>query len=193
MVGPRRELGPCICDTPRGAKTARRTSTGNSIRRGRKVTQETVAQLGELDAQGRARATALAREITGRIAERSQGHLFETDAPVEAAKVRLDAVRLERSRSFGAAWLGWALWRALKFDELLGGLLPRGREAVAWAEVIAILVIGRLCEPSSELHVAEQWYRTTALEDLLNVGARAHLRRAAVSGAGSAAAAQGGH
>lgn len=140
-----------------------------SVRRGRKVTQETVAQLGELDAQGRARATALAREITGRIAERSQGHLFETDAPVEAVKVRLDAVRLERSRSFGAAWLGWTLWRALKFDELLSGLLPRGREAVAWAEVIAILVIGRLCEPSSELHVAEQWYRTTALEDLLDV------------------------
>jgi transposase len=35
--------------------------------------------------------------------------------------------------------------------------------------VIAILVIGRLCEPSSELHVAERWYRTTALEDLLGV------------------------
>jgi len=31
------------------------------------------------------------------------------------------------------------------------------------------LVIGRLCEPSSELHVAERWYRTTALEDLLGV------------------------
>jgi hypothetical protein len=49
------------------------------------------------------------------------------------------------------------------------GLLPRGREAVPWGEVIALLVIGRLCEPSSELHVAEQWYRTTALEDLLGV------------------------
>ena len=36
-----------------------------SVRRGRKVIQETVAQLGELDAQGRARAQALARSITG--------------------------------------------------------------------------------------------------------------------------------
>ena len=43
------------------------------------------------------------------------------------------------------------------------------RETVCWAEVIAILVIGRLCEPSSELHVAERWYRSTALEDLLGV------------------------
>jgi transposase len=61
------------------------------------------------------------------------------------------------------------LWRALKLDQLCEKLLPRGREQVAWGEVIAILVIGRLCEPSSELHVAEQWYRTTALEDLLGV------------------------
>ena len=43
------------------------------------------------------------------------------------------------------------------------------REKVSWAEVVAILVIGRLCEPSSELHVAERWYRSTALEDLLGV------------------------
>jgi transposase len=140
-----------------------------SVRHGRKVVQETVAQLGELDANGRARATRLAREITGRGSENSQGKLFDSSAPVEAVKVQLDAVRLEHSRSFGAVWLGWTLWCALKLDELLGALLPRGREAVAWAEVIAILVIGRLCEPSSELHVAEQWYRTTALEDLLGV------------------------
>jgi transposase len=50
-------------------------------------------------------------------------------------------------------------------------LMPPGREAVAWGDMVATLVIGRLCEPSSELHVAEQWYRTTALEDLLRVAA----------------------
>ena len=140
-----------------------------SVRRGRKVVQETVAQLGELDADGRARAKALARSITGDAAARCQGQLFATDEPGAAVAVKLDRVRLERSRSFGAVWLGWLLWRALKLDTLCGELLPRGREGVAWAEVIAILVIGRLCEPSSELHVAEQWYRTTALEDLLGV------------------------
>jgi len=140
-----------------------------SVRRGRKVVQETVAQLGELDAEGRASATRLAREITGRESRESLGDLFNEIAPVEALKVRLDAVRLERARSFGAVWLGWTLWQALKLDQLLEGLLPRGREAVAWADVIALLVIGRLCEPSSELHVAEQWYRSTALEDLLGI------------------------
>ena len=140
-----------------------------SVRRGRKVVQETVAQLGELDAEGRARAEALARSITGRACESSQGQLFDRTEPRGSVAIKLDAVRLERSRSFGAVWLGWLLWRALKLDELCGALLASKREMVSWAEVVAILVIGRLCEPSSELHVAERWYRTTALEDLLGV------------------------
>jgi hypothetical protein len=55
--------------------------------------------------------------------------------------------------SFGALWLGWILWQALKLDELLAALLPEKPEAVPWAHVVTILVIGRLCEPSSELHV----------------------------------------
>lgn len=32
---------------------------------------------------------------------------------------------LECLRSFGAVWLGWSLWRALKLHELLEELLPR--------------------------------------------------------------------
>jgi len=141
-----------------------------SVRHGRKVVQQTVAHLGELDADGRARATALARSITGGVGDDRQGNLFSpASEAAEPTPVRLDRVRLERARSFGAVWLGLELWRALKFDQLCTELMPRGREAVAWAEVVAILVIGRLCEPSSELHVAEDWYRSTALEDLLGV------------------------
>lgn len=141
-----------------------------SVRHGRKVVQQTVAQLGELDAEGRARAQALARSITGGAVS-SQRHLFEADDSAEAVPVKLGKVRLEHSRAFGAVWLGWLLWQALKLDELCKELMPPGREAVSWADVAAMLVIGRLCEPSSELHVAEQWYRTTALEDLLQVPA----------------------
>ena len=138
-----------------------------SVRRGGKVTQETVAQLGELDAEGRAKAKALARSITGRGEEDRQGKLFE--APTAPVAVRLDRVRIERGRAFGAVWLGGQLWQALKFDELLQELLPPGRERVAWSQTAAILVIARLCEPASELHIAEDWYRRTALEDLIGV------------------------
>ena len=142
-----------------------------SVRRGRKVVQQTVAQLGELDAEGQARAEALARSIAGRACEHSQEQLFDRREPTGSVTVKLNQLRLERSRSFGAVWLGWILWRALKLDELCETLLASKRETVSWAQVVALLVIGRLCEPSSELHVAESWYRTTGLEDLLGIGA----------------------
>ena len=139
-----------------------------SVRRNGKVVQETVAQLGELDAQGRARARDLALMMTGRSS--GQGDLFEAPRPSsETVAVRLDQMRVERGRAFGDVWLGYTLWRALKLDTLCEELLPVGRETVPWSSVAAILTIARLCEPSSELHVAEDWYRKTALEDILGV------------------------
>jgi transposase len=140
-----------------------------SVRRGGKVVQETVAQLGELNGEGRARARLLARQITGRGDQRE---LFEEGpAREQTVAVRLDRVRVERSRAFGNVWLGWTVWKALQLEELCADLLPQGREAISWAEMAAVLVIARLCEPSSELHIAEDWYRTTALEDLLGIPA----------------------
>ena len=47
--------------------------------------------------------------------------------------------------------------------------MPEGREAITWARLVAVVVIARLREPSSELHIAEAWYRTTALEALLGI------------------------
>ena len=124
-----------------------------------------MAQLGELDAEGRAKARALARTITGRDEQRE---LFEDVAGDEPpVPVRLHQMRLERGRNFGDVWLGWTLWRALKLDVICAELLPEGREAAPWSVMAAVLVIARLCEPSSELHIAEDWYRRTALEDLL--------------------------
>jgi len=140
-----------------------------SVRRGGKVVQEVVAQLGELNAQARGQARLLAAQITGGA---MQGQLFEPlpqwHTPVA---VRTDQVRVERARSFGAVWLGWMLWRSLGLDRLCEGLLARGREEVPWAVMAAVLVVARLCEPSSELHIAEDWYRHTALEDLLGLPA----------------------
>lgn len=140
-----------------------------SIRREGKVVQEVVAHLGELDADGRARAEALARQITGRA---DQGDLFEPCAEVqEPLPVRIECVRVERGRRFGDVWLGVRLWTALGLDAFCAKHMRRGREEVAWPTMAAILVIARLCEPSSELHIAEDWYRRTALDDVLGVPA----------------------
>jgi transposase len=146
-------------------KTHRYWRLVRSVRRDGKVVQETVAQLGELDAEGRLRAKALARRIMGRP---DQYDLFEErPGPERTIAVRLDRVRLERTRRFGDVWLSWTLWRALGLDRLCADLMPEGRAEVPWPTVAAVLVMSRLCEPSSELHIAEDFYRTTALEDLL--------------------------
>lgn len=137
-----------------------------SVRHGSKVRQETVAHLGELDAKGRAKASALAKHFLGR--KTAQLEFFD-EAPSEPLPVQLDQVRVERSRGFGDVWLGWVLWKALGLDDFCDEHLPPGREAVRWGEVASILVLARLCEPSSELHIAENWYRKTALEDLLGI------------------------
>src|SRR5262249_11311764 len=105
-----------------------------SVRTGTKVRQHTVAQLGELDAQGRLRAQALAESIAG--IERQPG-LFEEGTPAEPVRVVLQELRLERGRRFGDIWLAWRLWQALGLDRLLQGLLPRRREEVPWATMAA--------------------------------------------------------
>ena len=142
--------------------------------------QRVVAWLGKLDEAGR-----LGVERAARDAERAgagDGHsnrqltLFdppadEGHAPVEPQWVEVNAaaVRVENKRKFGGPWLALELVRRLKLDEFLRSVMASGREHVAWWRSALILVVARLCEPSSELHVAEQWYPTTALPELLGV------------------------
>ena len=138
-----------------------------SVRVGRRVIQQTVAQLGELDEHGRIAARAFARRVIGAPEEAS---LFDDGGEPLTAPVRLKGVRVERSRQFGDVYLALCLWRGMGLEDLCRRLLPMGQERVAWAKMAAVLTTARLCEPSSELHIAEDWYRRTALCDLLQLG-----------------------
>ena len=139
-----------------------------SVRIGGKVRQEVVAQLGNLDAKGRARARAYADKLTGR---RTHPSLFEPreDGFSDTEKIRLKAVRVERARRFGDVFLGLSLWHTLQLDEAFDRLMPEGREDIPWSSLAALQVICRLCKPSSDLHIAESLYRQTALDDLLRI------------------------
>ncbi|MFZ0854605.1 MAG: IS1634 family transposase [Hyphomicrobiaceae bacterium] len=137
-----------------------------SVRVGRRVIQQTVAHLGELDEHGRIEARALARHLIGTP---EQAGLFDDGHPHVTVPVRLKGIRIERSRQFGDVYLALALWRGTGLAKLCEELLPVGKERVAWEKIAAVLVAARLCEPSSELHIAEDWYRRTALCDLLQL------------------------
>jgi transposase len=141
-----------------------------SVRQGRRVRQEVVARLGKLDARGRDKAHGLAEWITGK---RCHPSLFEpSDVDGDStAHIELKKLVVERSRRFGDVFLGLTLWRSLGLDEVFDSLLLEGREDVRWSDLAAIHVILRLCSPSSDLALAEDIYRKTALEDLLGVPA----------------------
>src|SRR5246500_2575236 len=71
-----------------------------SVRVGRRVIQQTVAQLGELDERGRIEARTLARQLIG-TPEQSQ--LFKDGSEDLTVPVRLKGIRIERSRHQGQA------------------------------------------------------------------------------------------
>ncbi len=83
--------------------------------------------------------------------------------------MNVEGVRVEKVRDFGGPWLGLEIMRYLGLDRFLSEQLPRGREEVGWAAMAEVLVLCRLCHPSSELHIAEHFYEQTALVDLLGI------------------------
>jgi len=106
-----------------------------------------------------------------RCAEKQPGYqtdLFTRTEP-EWVEVDVKRVRVERSRKFGGPWLGRELLRRLELDRFLEERLPHGREEIPWSATAMILILSRLCEPSSELHLAEHLYEASAMSDLLGV------------------------
>src|ERR1700683_3751138 len=100
--------------------------------------------------------------------------LFPEDRPVPAdaidsVQVKLSEMKLERARPYGNCWLGCDLWRQLQLDQFWSEKLPEGRERVAWAQVLELLVVNRLIDPGSEFRVHRQWFDQSAMDVLLGV------------------------
>ncbi len=99
--------------------------------------------------------------------------LFDHEDKPAPDWIEVDAarVRVENQLEFGGAWLALELIRQLKLDELFETVMPQGKEDIPWAKIAVVLIICRLCNPSSELHIAEHYYKSTALPELLGVPA----------------------
>jgi hypothetical protein len=146
-----------------------------SVRTARGPRHQVVAYLGELYPSEKTGWAHVARIVSHR--PKPCLPLFDTaesSEPVpEKIEVRVRDAYVERTRDFGAVYLGLTLWRALKLDKLLDQVIPRNREGIPWSVVATILTLARFCEPSSELHIADTWYERTVLDDLLGVPDRA--------------------
>jgi transposase len=136
--------------------------------------QNVVAYLGELnhDEQKRWQRTV---SIYNRQGDCQQLRLFPDDDQVpvpddpDVVRIRLHRVGWTNPRRFGDVWLGLWLWKYLHLDEIVDRYLPQGKETIRPSDIVAIEVINRLCGPCSEFALAEHWYASTALEDLLGV------------------------
>ena len=147
-----------------------------SYRTERGPRQRVVTWLGLVDEAGRLGVAHAARANAGCNLSpfEKQLPLFEyEDEPTQPRWIEVDsaAVRVENCRQFGGPWLAMQLIERLALNDFLAEHLPRGREQVPWSLTAMILVISRLLDPSSELHIAEQWYEKTVLPELLGVPA----------------------
>jgi transposase len=137
-----------------------------------KVAQRQVLYLGEInDSQQAAWRRTL--EVFDEAEQRmTPVSLFPEDRPVPAdaidsVQVRLSEMKLERARPYGNCWLGCELWRQLQLDRFWSERLPRGRESVAWSQVLELLAVNRLIDPGSEFRLHRQWFDQSAMDVLL--------------------------
>jgi hypothetical protein len=137
-----------------------------SFRTERGPRQRVVAYLGQMDEEGRLgveRAAEGHSDVQLRLGQ---------DEPPQWVTVDARRIRVERCLEFGGPWLGRELLRQLGLVEFLAGVLPAGQEQISWSVMAEVLILSRFCQPSSELYIAEHFYRQTAMEDLLGVSAR---------------------
>jgi hypothetical protein len=145
-----------------------------SVRTAAGPRQHVVAHLGELnhDQERRWQRTVV---FYNRQGDAQELRLFPDDdvAPLpddpNIARIRLDAVGWTNGRRFGDVWLARWLWHYLDLDEIVARHVPQGKEDVRPADIVALEVINRLCQPCSEFALAEHWYASTGLEELLGV------------------------
>jgi hypothetical protein len=144
-----------------------------TVRTGDGPRQKTLCYLGELNSSAEARWLTTV-EVFNQQGEAQQLKLFPShvappaDDP-QVARVLLNKVRLERTRQFGACFLGLELWKRLDLDRFFEQTADGDPADVPWSRVAALLAINRLCAPGSELAIEQRWYPSTALDDLLRI------------------------
>ena len=110
-----------------------------------RVVQRHVLYLGELNDSQREGWT----RCLDAVDEKGRGQqlaLFPADRQVPdhalgyGVQVRLDAMRLERPRQWGACWLFTELWSQLRLDAFWQARLPDSREGTSWYHTLVTLV-----------------------------------------------------
>ena len=136
-----------------------------SYRTKRGPRQRVVAYLGDINRSECRGVKQAAEEKRGYW----QSRLFDAEGEPEWAEVDTRRIRVGKVRDFGGYWLGLQMLEKLELTSFLEQTIAHGREDIEWSIMGLALVLWRLCEPSSELHMVEHLYERSPLGDLLGI------------------------
>ena len=139
---------------------------------GGKVSQRQVLYLGEINDNQKASWCKAIEVLDGKHNQPMQLALFPDDreAPelaCETVQICLSDLSLHRPRQWGSCWLACHLWDKLHLDKFWGEKLLPSRKGTDWLKVLKTLVAYRLISPGSEWRLHREWFRRSAMADLL--------------------------
>ena len=134
-----------------------------SYRTNRGPRQRVGSYLGQVD-------EPLRRRMRQRVTDAPYQRMILDDIEHVSGEVNANGIRVGNCLDFGGPRLGLELIRQLARTERFKQLIDGGREDVPGAMRAMTLVIARLCDCSSELHIAKHFEKDIGLGDLPGVG-----------------------
>jgi len=129
-----------------------------------------VLYLGEISDPQRASWERLITVFDENSGAMQQLSLFADDrhsSGPNSVNVVLSGFSLHHPRQWGACWAFCQLWEILKLDDFWEPLLPDSRKGTRWLDVLKVLCANRLIDPGSEWQVHREWFKRSAMRDLL--------------------------
>jgi transposase len=149
-------------------------SIAEKVRTHRGWVQRHLLYLGEINDSQKAAWTKLTEvfdpqsDLTRPLALYPSDREVPDHATEHGVQVRLKEFELRRPRQWGACWVGCQLWDQLQLEEFWKERLPDSREGTSWRHVLQTLAIYRLIDPGSEWRLHREWFKNSAMADLLD-------------------------
>ena len=148
-------------------------SITEKVRTHRGWVQRHLMYLGEINDSQKSAWTKLIEVFDAERQQTTELALYPADrvvpehASAYGVQVQLDQFELRHPRQWGACWVGCQLWDELELDEFWKDRLTDSREGTNWRHVLETLSIYRLIDPGSEWRLHRQWFKNSAMADLL--------------------------
>lgn len=154
-------------------KEHRYWSVVESVRTRRGVHQRQLLYLGELNDSQQAQWCSALDVLDESHDCIRQMSLFPDDRipPPDVSnpvQIRLSQMTLRHPRQWGGCWLAMELWSQLELDSFWEARLPDSRKGTGWLNVLKTLVAYRLLDPGSEWRLHRDWFKGSAMADLLD-------------------------